>query len=459
MESKTYKGEWWSPDASDKRVPGIVEYTRDAGEAEFLGLLGGPSERVDFMEVSHDDYYDGFLLGETTDAEYVTIADAVLTEPSIPDMMSEKGIPSSQYRFTRIYEGGHFDEEPEFNQLSFTFEGLVEWFGQSRIDYEILNENEDVRTRYNVKDTKEITVQLDSAELTFVFGIGGVQSTTKTVLEDSVSANIQLEDPTTFPALRRQYIQPLQRYFALATSEPVQMQDVTGIQPEGNRVKIRSTIPDHTPQAGDVNQASVFFNPDDVELEASIQHWFEHEKEAKYLFNFYFGTIYNPRLYLEHQFLSLAVAIESYFGHKYPNYSVMDKSEYKELRKGIIAEIPDSAAVKDRIENLLISIGNLPSFSDKLRMVVDDYKQVLGLMMEVDETISSATTIRHDLAHGLGSDYTTSELVETRYRLQIFIECVLLDIAGMDDEAKAKTLLSKYQGADFIEFSGNPEEE
>jgi hypothetical protein len=170
------------------------------------------------------------------------------------------------------------------------------------------------------------------------------------------------------------------------------------------------------------------------------------------MFNFYFGTIYNGQLYLEHEFLSLAVALESYFDHKYPDYKLMDSGEYRDLRGDIVDGIPDDAEVKDRIENLLTSIGNLPSFRNKLELVVDEFEQVIELFMDWNSTLSQVTDIRHDLAHGLGRDYTSEQMAVTRYRLQLIIECILLNIAGIENESKARILIQKYQGADFVDL-------
>jgi len=72
--------------------------------------------------------------------------------------------------------------------------------------------------------------------------------------------------------------------------------------------------------------------------------------------------------------------------------------------------------------------------------------------MDWNSTLSQVTDIRHDLAHGLGRDYTSEQMAVTRYRLQLIIECILLNIAGIENESKARILIQKYQGADFVDL-------
>ncbi|EMA56815.1 ApeA N-terminal domain 1-containing protein [Halococcus thailandensis] len=452
MDAQTFKGKWWSPNSPDEKVPGIVEYHPEEGEVDLFGTLvesEEDDEEAHFMEMDLEDHVEGFLLGETIESKLVTITDAVPVNISRPSIGNEAGHPNSVYKFTRVYTGGHFEEEPEFNQVSFGFNGLAEWFGESRIEHEVSDED-GIRSRYGVKEPKTVEIKLRDAELTFFVGTTVSSSVTATELEDSVRVNIIPDEPLPFPELSNRYINPLQRYLALATATPVQPTDVSGMVGEDTWIKVFSNIPSHAPADRSVSRASMLFRPDDVNLENSLQHWFQDEGQAEYLFNFYFGTIYNSHLFLEHQFLSLAVAIESYFSHRYPDFKIMEKDAYRDLRKSLVSEIPNGLEVKERIQNLLQSIGNLPSFKDKLEMVVEEERSVLTLLVDVDETLSTATTIRHDLAHGLGEDYSTEELVKTRYKLQIIIECILLDIAGVEDKHKAQVLYSNYQGADFL---------
>lgn len=457
MDPKTFKGEWWTPDNPEERVAGIIEYTPSGGNAELFGVLGTNREPGgDIRERTIDDLHQGILQGETTDTELITIAGAVPTGENTPDMLSGDGISTTRYQFSRIYIGEHFDTEPSFSQFTVSLDGLVEWFGASRVEMEVAGEEESdkIDTKYLVKEHKEVNIDLESAQLTFLISPGVNSSLQETTLTEGVSMNIRLDTELTFLEFRNEYLQPLQRYIALATGTPVQPTSITGINSSKVQgVSILTNIPEFAPNDRSVSPVGISFKPDDVDLEQSIQHWFANESAAEYMFNFYFGTIYNAQLYLEHEFLSLAVALESYFGHKYPDYKLMDSGEYRDLREDIVDGIPDDADAKDRIENLLSSIGNLPSFRNKLELVVDEFEQVIELFMDWNSTVSQVTDIRHDLAHGLGRDYTSEQMAVARYRLQLIIECILLDIAGIENESKAKILIQKYQSADFVDFN------
>jgi hypothetical protein len=144
MDPATFKDEWWMPDNPEKRVAGIIEYTPSGGNAELFGVLRTNREPGrDIRERTLDDLHQGILQGETTDAEFITIADAVPTGETHPDMLSGDGISTTRYQFSRIYPGEHFDTEPSFSQFTVSLDGLVEWFGASRVEMEVAGEEGD----------------------------------------------------------------------------------------------------------------------------------------------------------------------------------------------------------------------------------------------------------------------------------------------------------------------------
>lgn len=457
MNSKTLKGEWWAPSNPEKRVAGIVQYIPSGSHAELFGILGDDDESdKNLFQSSVEDLHHGIIHGETTDAEFVTIVDAVADERNNPDILSDQGISSTKYQFSRIYIGDNFECEPKFSQYTLSFDGLVEWFEPSRIEMKNpsnVDNTEDIIGKYLLKKSRTLEINLESAKLEFVFSHGSSTSLQQTKLTEGVSISIKLDEPMKYPCFNSEYLRPIQRYIALATGAPIQPNSITGIKssnPPG--IDILTKIPDFAPENRSVSPVSVSFKPDDVDLEESLQSWFKNESTAEYMFNSYFGTIYNTQQYLEHEFLSLAVALESYFDHIYPDYKEMDSTEYKSIRDDLIDQIPDDAGAKKRIKDLLQNIGNLPSFKDQLKLVVEDFEQVIEIFINLKDTLTQVRDIRHDLAHGLGRDYTNEELAVARYRLQLILECILLDIAGIDNESKVKILIQKYEDADFVDL-------
>jgi len=71
----------------------------------------------------------------------------------------------------------------------------------------------------------------------------------------------------------------------------------------------------------------------------------------KPVYNLYFGTLYNPRLYLKHQFLSLIQAPEAFHQPSYEVKYLPDKN-YKKIYDPLIATIPDKVKsdLKDRLK-------------------------------------------------------------------------------------------------------------
>lgn len=52
-------------------------------------------------------------------------------------------------------------------------------------------------------------------------------------------------------------------------------------------------------------------------FESFLRNWFEKLDSLEPIYDLYFGTLYNPRMYPEHRFLSLIQAIESFHQRRY----------------------------------------------------------------------------------------------------------------------------------------------
>ena len=59
-------------------------------------------------------------------------------------------------------------------------------------------------------------------------------------------------------------------------------------------------------------------------FEILLKNWFEKADTLGPVYDLYFGTLYNPRMYLQHQFLSLIQAIEVYHRRKFEGKYLSD---------------------------------------------------------------------------------------------------------------------------------------
>lgn len=262
MDSKTLKGEWWAPSNPEKRVAGIVQYVPSGSHAELFGILGDNESDKNLFQNSVEDLHQGIIHGETTDAEFVTIVDAIADKRNNPDMLSDQGISSCKYQFSRVYIGGNFECEPKFSQYAVSFDGLVEWFKPSRIEVENQgNENEpnDIISKYLVKEPRTLDIDLESAKVEFVFSHGTSTSLQQTKLTEDVSISIKLDEPIKYLEFKSEYLRPIQRYIALATGAPIQPTSITGIKsPMPPSINILTKIPDFAPEDRSVSPVHSF---------------------------------------------------------------------------------------------------------------------------------------------------------------------------------------------------------
>jgi ApeA N-terminal domain 1 len=75
-------------------------------------------------------------------------------------------------------------------------------------------------------------------------------------------------------------------------------------------------------------------------LPAVLGAWLAHHDLLEPVFALYFGTLYNPNLYLEQRFIAYEQAIETYDLRKRPTAKERDPAAHKALIKEIVAAVP-----------------------------------------------------------------------------------------------------------------------
>ena len=242
----------------------------------------------------------------------------------------------------------------------------------------------------------------------------------------------------------KDYIRPIQNFLALATGEPITPSNVKGyFVHEGERYPTDISYQvSFSPESSYIkNPDRLLFRKNDIDFEKAIKNWIQHFADNQTLHNLYFGTRYNEDMFVENNFLSLVIALESYHNDLFPEYRLMKKEEFKELINDIFESIPDGANAKKRIKGLLKSIGNEPSIKDKLKRVFEEYSDSIRSLIEnEDQILSNARDLRNDIAHGLSSEHDIDEMLGLAGKLQVVIEIILLKEIGLSFEDITDTM-------------------
>jgi hypothetical protein len=428
MNSLEYRGEWWlAEEDKEDRVAGVLEFNpNDGGELELIGAFDGFGH-------SHSREVD-FINGRTTDGKAVTLQDCLIDYNSISGTLQTQSC-----KVGMVFTGVLFSEdELELKKVCVSFPLLEMWTTTNTVH---TPEGQVIGAEISEFETK--VAQLDNATIRLNITQSHQHRQWKGIeITQQAYFCIELDEPNTFDVYLNDYIRHLQHFICLAVGEPVTPVDLAGYyEHDGGTHKTDIVYQvSHRPEVPDKKHPSrVQFYLHDINFEEALQNWFEDAEGGKMLHNLYFGTQYNESMFQEYDFLSLVIALEHYQSYLFPDHRLMAKDEYDDLRKQIHEMIPDDAAAKKRIDDLLRSIGNQESLHDQLSMVLYEYEDILEDLIDIEQIIRDAKNSRHNIAHGLENNYDLNELSDTARKLRVVIESILLKTVGLDpDHIKGK---------------------
>jgi hypothetical protein len=142
----------------------------------------------------------------------------------------------------------------------------------------------------------------------------------------------------------------LRNFLSLAIGKPLTVLAVDGyrddiVDKQGHRIPLQVLYPiAHNPEppTRTVQPWEMLFTYAEAchRLPAVLGAWLAHHDLLEPVFALYFGTLYNPNLYLEQRFIAYEQAIETYDLRKRPTAKERDPAAHKALIKEIVAAVP-----------------------------------------------------------------------------------------------------------------------
>lgn len=444
MDTIEYWGEWWIPveddegwqptDAED-RISGVLEFDpSNGGELDLMGTLTGVAGSSADIETIH---------GKTKDGEFVTLRG--LFDKGTGMSASATVMRSQKFGVSKVFSGALFYDEPEFSEVELTLPLLEMWMRDEVFSIQLPPTHEKLGA--SIEGVEPITAELENADVKLSLGYNFNKKNWESV-EFSQTAKITIspDEKLPFEKILNEYARHIQNLLCLAIGDPIDPVSVVGVNPseqegvEEHRTDItyRVSHPAEAPESKHPNR--VLFSLPDIDFEDTLQRWFENARGAQTLHNLYFGTKYNESMFEENRFLSLAIAIEGFHSHLFPDHRLMEESNYDDLHEEILEVIPDDTEVENRIDGLLGSIGNHPSLRNKIEMVFSEYDHILSELIDVDRVAKRTTDNRHNLAHALDNGVDTAAVGDLARTLQVVIEAILMDAIGLDSDYIIETL-------------------
>jgi hypothetical protein len=444
-EKNEFQGMWWLPEKPENKVAGVLTFTQHEGaELKLIGCF----DKSNLLELK-------IILGETTRGEKISLVNCIQTDLKT----NNSGAATSLFEVDIIFNDVHFFkiEDIKFNSLSVHFSHLDEWLGSkplNRADGKngeiIISFKQPSQVKTHLKDGTEITIEV----------IGRIVHPpvihTELCLKSKTFVTIKPQQEKSFQEFR-EAIRTIQNFITLAIGEEIS-EPLTIIGTTETNKQLIDGHP-HYPPVTIINdylnsnfhrkimKHKMVFTFDAISDRFStfLNTWFESASSLKIVFDLYFGTIYNPNLYVDNQFLSYIIAIEAF--HRLDiRGEYLSKEDYENIRQTLVNAIPADID-KSHKESLKkkIEFGHEYSMRKRLTDITRKYaKNINTFINNVTLFNNRVVDTRNYMIHNshCPNECTGKDLIVLTKQMKLLLEICLLRKLGFTEE-EVNNLLSK----------------
>jgi len=458
-EEFEYTGKWRLPDNPDKKVHGTLKIT--PGEGAVLDLIGSfvplPDSlpNSDFFRNSHT------IFGFSSNGKKLSLFNCFLTQ--LP--LHFPGFPVSSFFVDTVLVGAYFQkiEDVKLKSISVYYSHLDEWVGISGFELGNLNQYTS-RKELVVKYKKPRSIETNINGLKIKIGNDFSFKTLSAPLKEIIMKErafiaIEPSESKFFEEYTTDILYHIRNFLSLGVMEPVYPLTIVGSTEEDvdvggdrdSKVEIFSDLRNIPKTIKELHPFDMLFTYVDISdrFEVLLKNWFEKASLLEPIYDLYFGTLYNPHLYLEFQFLSLIQAIESLHRRVYGG-AYMPKEDYSEIYENLFTAIPESLD-NDHKESLKsrLKYGYEFSLRKRLRELLNKYKENFKDFVDITNNntfISKVVDTRNYLTHHdkelKERAVEGEELYTITQKLKILLEICLLTELGFTSE-EIRNLFSK----------------
>jgi hypothetical protein len=196
-------------------------------------------------------------------------------------------------------------------------------------------------------------------------------------------------------------------------------------------------------QVDEVDRNEILFVLNEIQENSDfvMNKWWIKNEVYKSVFDIYFGTIFNSRMYLENTFLSLAQCIESYHrkSPRFLDYQIHPE-EYQErieiVKEAIKGQTQLTTSQKKSIIKTL-KLGNGLSLETRIQQLLITYPTITPYIVGKEKNFPNTIALnRNNLTHldpKPQNKYATFwELYDLSTRMRLLLITVFLDELGFD---------------------------
>ena len=449
-----YKGIWWLPENQERKIAGTLRFIPEVGP--ILELIGSFWDLPDLHKVAGPE----IILGTSDNGKKITL----FKYNGRKDEISWPGLQVTTIKMKVVFIGYHFikREDLVFDSISINYSYLNEWYAENPFSVE-WNLPKSYKLLY--KCHEPVIIELEefkiSLEPEFSAAYRKVNNfNIKYLIYLKIEGNKKhyFEDLIIF-------IEKLRDFISLGVKRPIYpniikvrtdknvrlMQDGTEINP---LIEVFFNIGNRELQEKTLIPSDMLFSFNDIkhQFKNCLEKWIEIEDLLKPVKNLYFGTSYNPRMYLEDKFLNLIQALETYHKRKFKESFSIKPEDYKKVLEKILEVIPSE--YKNHFENKLEYAyestlrtrikGIIEHNSDIVKLFLTNNREKKSFINKVIQTRNYLTHYDEKLKEKAAKG---EELYWLTQKLKILIEIVLMREIGLDSEVIVNSLTrnTEYQ--------------
>jgi hypothetical protein len=378
----------------------------------------------------------------------------------------------SSFIINIVFIGYHFEKKEDmvFNALSVSYSYLEDWTWITGFQSSLQSDKENHLSQYEVKYKfpDKLEVNIESARLSFNYNFrSGGDGIREFILTQTTFFKIEPIVACHIDKYFKDYLYYTQNFISLGVGRAVYPLVMKG-KNEGCKIELGDgrmeysdieifyKIKEFQEVSEKLHPSNMFFSLRDVrnDIEKYLNNWFKKAELIQPVYDLYFATLYSPKMYLQHEFLSLVQAIEVYHRRVYGGKYLSD-DDFKDVYVKLIDAIPEKAG-EDFKTSLTGKMKYLHEYSlrKRLKEIADDFKDVMGeLIKDISAFIENVENTRNFLTH---YDKSLEDKKKEGQELYILTEqmkfllemCFLLEMGMTED--KIKQLVTRNQRYQFL---------
>jgi hypothetical protein len=443
---------WWQPSNPKKALPGVLLEDEERG---WLLQLDGSFQELDLSVLASAgqpvavqmELPDSFpiLVGTTSQGQLVSLVNCQVLEGSYPFPGSRGSL--KLWPTTLVY-GVHFESADDFRltSLSIHYSHLDTWTATSGFSVTFGPAFYPVEVRYAKPESVE-GVLPDGLKISVDFSASGpsLPAITDVRITQRSWLTITSEHALPYQQLLR-HTGSFADLISLCVGEPLRRVEMSATcnaqDPLGAEVTTRISVIDNlAPIAAadrDVPARDMLFTLPDIctRFGELVVAWFSRDATLQSLYDLYFGTMRSSSMYVEHRFLNMFQALESYDRRTFeptPEKMQAHQERLKRILNAVSAE-KDRKWLTQQLKH-----SHEPAAADRIRRLVDrlDASWLLS-----NEDITLAANLRNYYTHFDSKIEQNLPPIERRFlimhdlavRLRVLCELVLLDAMGFSKD-------------------------